>query len=154
MSELKAVAYLSRANKLFTQADIDHLLSQARTFNEIHQVTGVLLHNHYFFYQYIEGAVSAIDRVYERIRANKDHEIVFEVFHGVVDELHFKEWYMGFCYVPEGVLQELAQAQWLSSSFFCADETENDSHGISMLKKFWNNLNLNPQTQYSRQSPV
>jgi hypothetical protein len=149
MSELKAVAYLSRANKLFTQAEIDHLLSRARTFNEIHHVTGVLLHNHYFFYQYIEGESNAIDEVYERIKANKDHEILFEIFHGVVDELNFKEWYMGFCYAPEGVLQELAQGQWLSSSF-ATHEKENDSHGIAMLKKFWNNLQANQINQHSR----
>ncbi len=142
MSQLKAVAYLSRANKLFTQAEIDHLLNRARTYNEMHSVTGVLLHNHYFFYQYFEGAASAIDHVYERIRTNKDHEIIFEIFHGVVDELHFKEWYMGFCYAPEGVLQELAQARWLSSPF-SAREQENESHGIVMLKKFWNNLHPN-----------
>jgi len=149
MSEIKAIAYLSRANKLYTQVEIDHLLSRARSFNQLNNVTGVLLHNHYFFYQYIEGAEKAIDQVYERIRANQDHEIIFEVFNGVVEELHFKDWYMGFCYAPEGILQELAQGQWLSSSF-SPHEQDKESHGIAMLKKFWNNLYLNPVSQVSR----
>lgn len=139
MNTIKAIAYISRANKDFTDQDLDYLLIDARSFNQAHGITGVLLHNPGFFYQYIEGPNDAIQQAYARIEASHRHEIIMEVFNDVVDKRYCSEWYMGFCRVPQGCIQELAHINWVAEvPQFKQHAVLSD--GLKMLLTFWNNM--------------
>jgi hypothetical protein len=138
----KAIAYLSRTNKDFSQSDISTLLVSARNNNAAHNVTGVLLYNTGFFFQYIEGCEDAITTIYERIQQARSHQILLEVFNDTVDELHFSSWHMGFCFAPEGFIQELSQNNWLDILPEIEQKKEK-TPGLEMLFTFWNNMSRN-----------
>lgn len=138
----KAIAYLSRTNKDFSQNDISSLLVSARNFNAENNVTGVLLYNTGFFFQYLEGPQEAITKVYQRIQHATSHEIILELFNDVVYKLHFSSWHMGFCYAPQGFLQELSQNNWLDALSEIKAK-QDKSPGLEMLMTFWGNMSTN-----------
>lgn len=71
MSGLVAVAYLSTAAPFLTEADLEHLLADARSFNSRAQVTGALLVHDATFFQYFEGPEEGVEAVYARVRASR-----------------------------------------------------------------------------------
>jgi hypothetical protein len=144
---MRAVAYLSRTNTVFSE-ELDDLLLGARSYNDAQQVTGVLLYCTSFFFQYLEGEEHGVLKVYERIQQSHRHEIVLEVFNDTIEEKQFSNWCMGFCHAPEGVVQKLSQENWLTS---LGDFQHNahQSKGLEMLMTFWNNMNDNPSTRSS-----
>ena len=146
MSTLKAVAYISRAKKSFDQTQIDHLLDESRRFNAEKKVTGVLLYNASFFFQYFEGGVEEVETVYERILKSSSHEILFEVFNDTINKQHFPDWCMGFCSSPYGFLQKLSQEKWFSI-LPSVEAKQDESHVFSMIMTFWNNMNAIPNSR-------
>ena len=139
LSSIKAIAYISRTNKEFSPQDLDHLLIEARNFNQAHAITGVLLHNPGFFYQYLEGPEHTIHEVYARIEAAHSHQIVMEVFNNHIDKRYCSDWHMGFCRVPQGCIQELAHLNWVAK----VPEVKHYSSlslGLQMMLTFWNNM--------------
>lgn len=139
MSKIKAIAYLSRSNKDFTPQDIDRLLLSARSYNRGHDITGVLLYNPGFFFQYIEGSPQDMALVYERITNATSHTIIMELYQDFTDKRYCADWHMGFCRAPEGFIQELAQHSW-SEQLHDVKELSEKSQGLQMLLKFWNNM--------------
>ena len=150
---MRAVAYLSRTNTVFSQEDLDDLLLDSRDYNVARHVTGVLLYCTSYFFQYFEGEEQGVLNVYERIQQSRRHEIVLEVFNDKIEEKQFSNWCMGFCHAPEGFLQKLSQEGWLAK---LADfqTKSHKSHGLEMLMTFWNNMNDNPRPMHiERVSP-
>ncbi len=139
MSEIKAIAYLSRTNKDLTPQEIDKILLDARSFNQGHDITGVLLYNPGFFFQYIEGSAQHMALVYERIKNATSHTIIMELYHDFTDKRYCSDWYMGFCRAPEGFIQELAHYGWREKVHEVERHSE-ASQGLQMLLKFWNNM--------------
>jgi hypothetical protein len=146
MTTIKAVAYISRTTIDFDQSQIDQLLEDSRQFNQQQNVTGVLLYNASFFFQYVEGGVDAVAKVYERIQKATSHEIVLEVYNDTIEQLHFSNWCMGFCALPESFLQKRSQENWLDN-VPSIQTKQNESHALAMLMTFWNNMNTNPSTR-------
>ena len=79
MNQLAALAYVSSAAKLMSESELEALAVSARTENHRHQVTGVLLYDNGSFFQYLEGAPSAVVHVYERIKASRQHHGIIEL---------------------------------------------------------------------------
>lgn len=148
MNTIKAIAYVSRVKVVFDQQKIDKLLEDSRRFNLQHNVTGVLLYNTSFFFQYIEGGFDGVSTVYDRIQRANSHEILLEVFNDEIDQKNFTKWCMGFCYSPEGIIQKLSQETWLSKVTHVKSR-QDKSHGLQMLMTFWNNMNMNPQADFN-----
>lgn len=143
MNEIKAIAYLSRAHKEFIPQEIDKILLEARSFNECHDITGVLLYNPGFFFQYIEGTAQNMAQVYERIKNATSHTIIMELYHDFTDKRYCSDWHMGFCRAPEGFIQELAHQSWIEKVHKVKQQAE-ASQGLLMLLKFWNNMASKP----------
>lgn len=149
MGELKTIAYISRTNQPFTQQELDGLLQEAQTFNMSHQVTGVLLHNPGFFFQYIEGPSASIDKVYQRIQASKRHEVMMELCNEVASHRYFDGWNMGFCRAPHGMVQALSHQQWIRNLNAISDRALT-SEGLKMLLLFWQNLASDARSSLDR----
>lgn len=136
MPYLSAIAYLSSATRTLTSADLDHLLREARSFNEFAHVTGALLYNDGTFFQYIEGSPTSLEIVYLRIRNARSHHNIHEVFRGTAVARLFPDWHMGFAEAPASQLQQLAQARW-ESSLASLDEDIRAREGARLLLGFW-----------------
>lgn len=136
MSDLVAVAYVSSASHPFSEDELNQLLVGARSSNDAEQVTGVLLYDEGNFFQYLEGPVDGIERIYRRIKASKDHHGLIQLFSRGIPERHFQNWSMGFTKAPKSVLLSLSQASWeaMVSSY---KDKPNVRGGMKLLLEFW-----------------
>jgi hypothetical protein len=67
------LAYRSRPVAEPTPAELDDLLRKARQRNRLEGLTGLLIYDHGFFFQWLEGPKSALQRVWESIRRDPRH---------------------------------------------------------------------------------
>lgn len=73
MDNLSALVYRSRAVVPFADIDLYYLLAQARQRNQKLGVTGLMLYDRGFFFQWIEGTNEVLGRVWNIIRADPRH---------------------------------------------------------------------------------
>lgn len=134
-----AVAYISTAVAGLTPADLDHLLVDARTHNKMLGVTGVLLYDGHFFFQYFEGPSEGVATIYARINASRMHVELHELQSGPVSQLYFPQWYMGCSHTEGSVLQKLSHQQWKREAVNLPDDLEQagNSPGLRELQAFW-----------------
>lgn len=135
-SALHAIAYVSTATRSLQPAEIDGLLLDARGFNAMSGVTGVLLFNGQQFFQYFEGLPEDVDAVYGRIRQARSHTDIRELMNSAVGHRQFDSWHMGFCNATATTLQELAQARWEESIPITRSSYER-TDGIALLVHYW-----------------
>lgn len=90
------VIYASGASVPFDSADLHRLLAVSRRNNAELGVTGVLLFHEGAFLQVLEGPEEAVERLYDRIRADGRHHDCRLLFRGDFEERRFDGWSMGF----------------------------------------------------------
>ncbi len=72
------------------------ILHDARTYNEIHDITGVLLHDSRRFLQLIEGPKGAVTDLLSRLLGDARHED-FHIHQDINTQVRlFPDWEMGF----------------------------------------------------------
>lgn len=96
MSQLISLAYSSLAVQAFGDDELASLLKSARRQNEAEQITGMLLYKSGQFLQVLEGETLTVYRLYERIRRDRRHHGVTQIYCNWLPERHFPEWSMGF----------------------------------------------------------
>ena len=116
MTELKALVYVSSATELFSEQALDELLQGARRKNERIGVTGVLLHCEGNFMQYVEGPPQAIDRLYERIRADDRHHSIVTIHEEPLDARQFAGWSMAYAPTQAADFARLSSASRVGSA--------------------------------------
>jgi len=136
MSDLKAVAYVSRATRPMRNRDLEFLLIDARAFNERLKVTGALLHHDRVFFQYLEGPPESIARVYQRIKNSSAHEGVVELLNQPIATRQFARWHMAFTEAPLTTLQELTNDIW-TMRLPAVNQPQVPSPGMQLLLTFW-----------------
>ncbi|QSX75169.1 BLUF domain-containing protein [Lysobacter arenosi] len=133
---LRAIAYVSTATRTLQPAEIDGLLLDARGFNAMSGVTGVLFFNGQQFFQYFEGLPDYVDAAYERIRQARSHADIRELMNAPVANRQFETWHMGFCNATASTLQDLAQARW-EESIPVTRSSFKRNDGIALLLHYW-----------------
>lgn len=137
MSGLRCIVYFSKPTKrLLTDTELETLLMGARDFNKEHGLTGVLIYRHDLFMQCIEGAEDSLSQAYKRITDSSQHKDIIKVFDSPIDELSFPNWLMGLSRPVESELLKFNAISWTESM-----NGKNDSLGMVLLKKFWDNCN-------------
>lgn len=135
-----AIAYVSRARRPFSSAELDELVVDASAHNMMNGVTGVLLYEDQRFFQYIEGRQSGVEQAYARVQSAKRHEILVEVFRGAMPERYFSHWNMASRQAKPGTILHLGSARWeraRSSLPGHADQPE----AMRQLLDFWQSAN-------------
>jgi len=89
-------------------ADLQELLTQARSFNGVHNITGVLLYHDNQFVQVLEGDEDDISPLYERIRADLRHTSVIKLADQELAARNFGDWSMAFRPVDDNSIKALA----------------------------------------------
>lgn len=136
MPDLTAIAYVSSAIHLCSEAELEHLLISARTFNANAKVTGVLLYDEGSFFQYFEGPSQGVDEVYDRIKASPLHRGIIQLMNQPIERREFASWQMGFAHAPKSFILSLSQASWvamLSNTGYAGSS----GSGVKMLLEFW-----------------
>ncbi|MFK7816430.1 MAG: BLUF domain-containing protein [Gammaproteobacteria bacterium] len=90
------LVYISAANKEFSEQELQELLEKARVNNESLNVSGMLLFHQGSFIQALEGPLSAVESLYNKISEDKRHTETRVLFRGELEERNFESWSMGF----------------------------------------------------------
>ena len=89
--------YISQASWALDNAALHELLTSARSFNQDHHITGILLYSRETFMQLLEGSKAQIYALMEeRIAQSRSHHSIYVVHEGEVAERSFKAWSMAF----------------------------------------------------------
>ena len=86
------LVYVSAATVAFSKADLLDLLTKARDKNQKAGITGMLLYHDGDFLQLIEGERSAVQSLFEVIKADPRHSGTIVVDEEEADERVFADW--------------------------------------------------------------
>ena len=103
---MRRIIYASRALQDFSDTELVALLQQARTVNEEHGITGMLIYTARSFLQLIEGEDSDVEHVWDRIRLDGRHNDLRVLEDGPISTRQFGDWSMGFEHVSAEDLEE------------------------------------------------
>ncbi len=93
---IRRVVYCSRATKPMDHATLMKILNDARAFNSMDDISGVLLHDRGNFLQVLEGPSEAVDNLLVTLKRDDRHEEVDVLSDILVSERLFPDWQMGF----------------------------------------------------------
>ena len=110
----RRLIYTSQPVKQFSATDLINLLHDARAYNSIDNICGVLLHRHGYFLQVIEGDKEPIENLLSRLRKDKRHKNIVVIYDGFVDRRVFSNWAMG---VADLMSPELSLLPGICSDF-------------------------------------
>ena len=96
MDQLIQLIYVSSAVELFTQQQLNNLLTLARDENKKHEITGLLLYKDGDFMQVIEGKETDIDQLFDNLIRDKTHSGVIRLLKEPIEQRNFSNWSMGF----------------------------------------------------------
>lgn len=88
--------YFGVARNEFSQQDFEELLVQARSRNELLDITGKLLHCEGTFIQLLEGTEEAVGAVYASITRDERLIAIKTITTGFSEERYYKDWSMDF----------------------------------------------------------
>ena len=92
---LKQLTYASRANRVMNIMDMNDILKISRANNAALGITGSLCLHDDMFVQQLEGAVSVVDALYERIVQDPRHRDATVVVMSDIPRRRFDQWSMG-----------------------------------------------------------
>ena len=96
MNQLRRITYTSEASVPFDRRALLDLLHEARGFNHIDQITGLLLHDRGRFLQVVEGPAKEVGDLLERLQRDARHKN-FKIHSDLKTEIRlFPDWKMGF----------------------------------------------------------
>ena len=88
--------YISSATELMDETELMALLNSSRKNNKRNDITGMMLYKSGNFMQMLEGEKVVILSLFEKIKQDRRHKNIVEIFSGEELERCFQEWSMGF----------------------------------------------------------
>jgi len=96
MSDLGHIAYVSFSHKPLENSELESLLVEIRKKNKLQNITGLLLYNDQSFIQVVEGEISRLRKLFERISRDGRHENIVKLVEEPIEKRAFPNWSMGF----------------------------------------------------------
>lgn len=93
---LYTIVYVSIASEEMSDDDLLAILKKARQHNKSKNITGTLLFRDGFFIQALEGDKNTLDDLFERIKQDKRHYNVLQIYKKPIEKRLFPDWAMGF----------------------------------------------------------
>ena len=97
-ADLSAIVYRSRATAISSDTDLFYLLAHARENNAKLGLSGIVLYDRGFFYQWLEGHDAPLGRVWNSIRADLRHTDVQVLIDQQIPTRLFAGWSMQFAH--------------------------------------------------------
>ncbi|TVZ52132.1 BLUF domain-containing protein [Dokdonia sp. Hel_I_53] len=88
------LSYRSKAKKSLTQSDIDKMVSNSRSNNMRHNISGCLVHHEATFFQMIEGSKKDVLELYNSIKSDDRHTNVEIIWKGFTVGRTFEGWHL------------------------------------------------------------
>ncbi|ARV05440.1 hypothetical protein BTO04_01465 [Polaribacter sp. SA4-10] len=95
MMKLRRIIYTSKATKELSKRNLLDLLHEARAFNKMDNITGVLIYKQGCFLQVLEGKTKVIDNLIERLIRDSRHKNFKIIQDNFIKNRLFKDWKMG-----------------------------------------------------------
>lgn len=95
-NSLQRIIYSSIAVPNTTYDTVLSILTQAIAANRTHNVTGMLVFNGTYFFQYIEGGVQALNTLYNNITLDTRHHSLTLIDKSPIKQRFFPSWNMGY----------------------------------------------------------
>jgi len=96
MTRLGHIAYVSFSHKALSAKELEDLLFEIRRKNKKQDITGLLLYNDESFIQVVEGELSKLRELFERISKDQRHNNIVKLVEEPIEKRAFPDWYMGF----------------------------------------------------------
>ena len=113
--ELIHCIYCSAAtNPNFAPAELNTILSKARSNNEQLSVTGMLLFHRGSFFQILEGDRDVIDVLFDSISTDTRHSKVIKIIEEPIAHRDFEDWTMGY---PQATQQDIEEISGMNDFF-------------------------------------
>ena len=136
---LSAIAYVSTSSKVLADDEIEALLARAREFNLEAKVTGTLLLNDRTFFQYFEGPIDSVHKVYDRIRTSRLHTGITELLNQTIQQRIFSSWFMGFAETPRSSILRTEQSRW-STEVTAKVRIQNPPNELGLVLDYCHNV--------------
>lgn len=138
MKDLSALVYRSRATAPQSDIDLFCLLAQARQLNEKAGLSGMLLYDRGWFFQWLEGPTAALGKTWTRIRRDPRHRDLTIIADQPVPVRLYSDWNMRFAHrgrQQEAVLEGfvMADADMLDDLHLNPEKTPNILAAFSRL---------------------
>lgn len=96
--------YLSDTVNIPSREELNQLLTESRSLNEEHGLTGILVyiegryltHSCGRFMQVLEGSRFVVERVFDKIKRDDRHDNIIVLKRGTIEKRNFNSWHMGF----------------------------------------------------------
>ena len=115
------IIYLSRVSQKLSSEELVALLTKARRSNESAGITGAMVYGEGQFMQVLEGDVTTVTTLYERIVADPRHQAILKLADKPIAERTFIDWSMAFRELSPEQAAELegytSPAYWQQTSF-------------------------------------
>lgn len=92
---LRRIVYTSQASEQFSKRNLLDLLHEARAFNAIDNISGVLMHRNGYFLQVIEGESEVVEELFTRLLRDPRHKEIKKILDAPVASCLFSSWAMG-----------------------------------------------------------
>ena len=96
MSVLIGIIYCSKATTNFDEKDLIKLAYNASVVNKNLGVTGFLYFHYGYFIQYIEGDISVVQNLLDRIEKDKRHKVLYKLKSDPIAQRKFLFWHMKY----------------------------------------------------------
>ncbi len=113
---LTRLIYASEASDPLQASGIEDMLRTARAKNRLRDITGLLVFDHRYFLQALEGDRQHLSDLYGSLVRDSRHRRLLLLQCGPVDERQFGDWSMGF--VPADAARQRLLLQHTASSRF------------------------------------
>ena len=100
------LVYQSQATPPFNECMLDALLRKARSHNQAHHLTGLLLYVEGEFMQVLEGPEPALSQLYGRIQQDPRHIDVRTLAYEPITARAFPDWRMGYTQVSPAEMKQ------------------------------------------------
>ncbi len=93
---IRRLIYTSQATVAMDAQNLKNILQDARAFNALDHISGVLLHDHGHFLQLLEGPPDAIEDLLAKLSKDTRHEQLEILLDTPASNRLFPDWRMGF----------------------------------------------------------
>ncbi|STX29241.1 regulatory protein (GGDEF domain) [Legionella beliardensis] len=127
MSDLYHLIYKSEAKKPLDACELTELAKLARFKNFIYQLSGLLIYSEQRFFQVLEGKLSSIELIYQKIEEDDRHENIVLLTKEPIASRTFWRWNMGLTIIDDDSDIKQQLVNYMQSNINLAAANKNDA---------------------------
>lgn len=125
---MQQICYASTSTSDHTQLlqDLRNILNEARDFNTIHEISGVLYYADQHYFQCLEGEPSILKLLMSKLEKDPRHKNIKVFESKEIQEAHFKNWTMKYVQRVSIVQSKMLQMGFTAFEPYALNQTQID----------------------------